>query len=118
MAVVDDEYVEAVLELVEAVPPGRAVTYGAVAEVVGARLGRGGPRQVARVMALHGGGVPWWRVVTATGRLPPGHEVAARQALVAEGCPVRADGRHVDVDRAAWWPDEAPGAGALSGPPG
>jgi methylated-DNA-protein-cysteine methyltransferase related protein len=118
MAAVDDEYVEAVLALVETVPPGRAVTYGAVAEAVGARLGRGGPRQVARVMALHGGGVPWWRVVTASGRLPPGHEVAARRALAAEGCPVRADGGHVDLGRAAWSPGEVPGAGSLSGPTG
>ncbi|HSK26868.1 MAG TPA: MGMT family protein [Jiangellales bacterium] len=103
----DDEYVEAVLAVVEAVPPGRAMSYGAVAEAVAHRLRRGGPRQVARVLALHGGAVPWWRVVNAVGRLPPGHEVAARRALVAEGCPMTADGRRVDLARAGWWP--APG---------
>ena len=106
MGVVDEEYVEAVLAVVEAIPPGRAMSYGAVAEVVGARLERGGPRQVARVMSIYGGGVPWWRVVTAAGRLPPGHEVRARRALVAEGCPLIGSGEDVRVDmrEAAWLP--------------
>jgi alkylated DNA nucleotide flippase Atl1 len=48
---VDDEYVEAVLLLVERIPPGRAMAYGAVADVVGEHLGRGGPRTVGAVMS-------------------------------------------------------------------
>lgn len=104
MAIVDDEYVEAVLSLVESIPPGRVMSYGAVAEVIGAALGRGGPRLVGSVMANYGGAVPWWRVVTASGRLPPGHEVAALRELVAEGCPLGADGERVDMRRAAWTP--------------
>ena len=66
---VDDEYVEAVLSLVERIPSGRVMAYGAVAEVVGESLARGGPRLVGAVMASYGGAVPWWRVVTASGRL-------------------------------------------------
>ena len=45
--VLDHEaYVELVLRCVEAIPRGRATTYGAIAEVVGAVLGGGGPRLV------------------------------------------------------------------------
>jgi methylated-DNA-protein-cysteine methyltransferase related protein len=101
---VDDEYVEAVLSLVERIPAGRAMAYGAVADVVAERLGRGGPRTVGAVMSAYGGAVPWWRVVTAAGRLPRGHEVAALRELVAEGCPLAADGSRVDLSRAAWHP--------------
>ena len=74
----DDDYAEAVLDLVAAIPAGRAMTYGTVAEVVAdlleARDGvrRGGPRQVGQVMSHAGSGVPWWRVVNAAGRPPPG----------------------------------------------
>jgi len=101
---VDDEYVEAVLSIVESIPPGRAMSYGVVAEIVGASLERGGPRLVGAVMANYGGAVPWWRVVTASGRLPPGHEVAGLRELVTEGCPLSADGTRVDMRRAAWRP--------------
>ncbi|WP_166349818.1 MGMT family protein [Phytoactinopolyspora limicola] len=101
----DDEYVEAVLTLVERIPPGRAMAYGAIAEVIGAQLRRGGPRMVGAVMASFGAAVPWWRVVTANGRLPPGNEVAARRHLAAEGTPMSVDGDRVDMRRAAWRPD-------------
>ena len=59
----DDDYAEQVLSVVERIPPGQVATYGDIAEIVG----RGGPRQVGQVMALLGGGVPWWRVVRADG---------------------------------------------------
>lgn len=81
-----EEYVERVLTLVEAVPPGRVTTYGAIAAVVG-----GGPRRVGTVMALHGGGVPWWRVVRADGSLPPSHTGRARECYREEGTPLRGD---------------------------
>ncbi|WP_461030147.1 MGMT family protein, partial [Streptomyces sparsus] len=58
------EYTERVLEVAELIPPGRVMTYGDVAEW----LDEGGPRQVGRVMALHGAAVPWWRVVRADDR--------------------------------------------------
>jgi alkylated DNA nucleotide flippase Atl1 len=92
-----EEYVEAVLALVEQVPPGRVTTYGTIAEVIGV----GGPRQVGAVMAEFGGPVPWWRVVRADGSLPPSHDVRALQAYREEGTPLRSTGR-VDL-RAAWW---------------
>ena len=101
---VDDEYVEAVLSLVERIPAGRVMAYGTIAEVVGSSLERGGPRLVGAVLSSYGAAVPWWRVVTASGRLPPGSEVRARRELAAEGCPMSADGSRVDMRRATWRP--------------
>lgn len=91
----DEEYAEAVLDAVEAIPPGRARTYGQLAAQVGAELERGGPRQVGTVLRLMGGGVPWWRVVNAAG-LPPAHQRrVALDRLREEGCPLSADGSRV-----------------------
>jgi alkylated DNA nucleotide flippase Atl1 len=94
-----DAYVEAVLTLVEQVPPGRVTTYGAIADAVANR----GPRSVGRVMSTYGGSVPWWRVVRADGSLPPSHDEEARLHYLEEGTPFRSSGR-VDMSRAAWWP--------------
>ena len=98
-----EEYVEQVLACVEQVPRGRVTTYGAIAEVVGARLGGGGPRLVGSTMAAHGGGVPWWRVVRADGSLPPSHQGEARQRYLEEGTPLRPSGS-VDIRQAFWRP--------------
>lgn len=98
-----EEYVELVLACVERVPPGRVTTYGAVAEAVARVTGGGGPRQVGSVMALHGGAVPWWRVVRADGTLPACHEGEARGRHLAEGTPMRGSGR-VDLGAAFWAP--------------
>jgi alkylated DNA nucleotide flippase Atl1 len=98
-----EEYVERVLQCVESVPRGRVTTYGAIAEVVGELLGGGGPRQVGSIMASHGGGVPWWRVVRADGSLPPSHRGEAREAYLEEGTPLRPSG-NVDIARAFWRP--------------
>src|SRR6478609_1967615 len=96
-------YAELVLQCAESVPRGRATTYGAIADVVGERLGRGGPRLVGSVLAAHGGGVPWWRVVRADGSLPPSHGEEARQAYLEEATPLRPSGA-VDLTRAFWSP--------------
>lgn len=94
-----EEFVEAVLSCVEEIPPGRVTTYGAIA----AAIGLFGPRRVGNVMAQHGGGVPWWRVVRADGSLPPSHLDEARQHYLAEGTPLRAGGS-VDLREALWTP--------------
>jgi alkylated DNA nucleotide flippase Atl1 len=96
-------YAELVLQCAESVPRGRVTTYGAIADVVGHRLGRGGPRLVGNVMARHGGAVAWWRVVRADGSLPPSHDDEARQAYLEEGTPLRSSGA-VDLGRAFWQP--------------
>lgn len=94
-----EEFVEAVLRVVESVPRGRATTYGAVADAIGHH----GPRRVGSVLATWGGPVPWWRVVRADGSLPPSHDRAAREAYLAEGTPLRRSGA-VDLSRAYWAP--------------
>lgn len=93
-----DDYTEEVLRLVEAVPPGSVTTYGDLAEMVG----RGGPRQVGAVLARHGGGVPWWRVVRADGRPAEGLAERALRHLRDEDVPVQ-DGR-VRMASARWRP--------------
>jgi alkylated DNA nucleotide flippase Atl1 len=95
-----EKFVEAVLASVDLVPAGRVVTYGDIAEFVGA----GGPRQVGHVMALHGAAVSWWRVIRADGRAATGLEDEAVARLRAEGVPFRGD--RVDLTRARYSFDE------------
>ena len=94
-----DEYVEAVLSLVEGVPAGHVTTYGEIASAIGS----GGPRQVGQVMALYGGSVAWWRVVRADGSLPASHLPRALEEYRAEGTPLLQADR-VDMRRARWAP--------------
>ena len=96
------EYVEEVLSLVERIPVGKVMSYGAIADALADTSGRNSARQVGTIMARHGGGVPWHRVVTSSGRMPPGHEQEARQRLLSEGVPLKGD--HVDIARAGWLP--------------
>jgi alkylated DNA nucleotide flippase Atl1 len=107
-----NEYVEAVLALVELVPPGTAVAYGDVAEL----LGSGGPRQVGAVMSHYGSAVPWWRVLKSSGFAPEGHEAEALLHYLEEGTPLAGhhdeylrsgEGRwRVDLVAARWAPGE------------
>ena len=97
-----EEYVEAVLSVVERIPLGRVTTYGAIA----AAVGRGGPRQVGRVMSTYGGPVPWWRVVRADGTLPLCHSGEALELHRAEGTPFRPSGK-VDMTAVFWDPGPA-----------
>jgi len=93
-----EAYVEAVLAVVEQVPPGRVTTYGSIADVVGS-----GPRRVGSVMAREADGLPWWRVVRADGSLPPSHDERAHTAYAEEGTPLTASGR-VEMVAAYWQP--------------
>ena len=72
--------------------PGDVVTYGEVAAEAGFP---GAARAVGRLLATSDEDLPWWRVVTTTGRLVPGHEVEHAKRLRAEGVEV-SDG-HVVV---------------------
>lgn len=66
--------------------PGDVVTYGEVAAEAGFP---GAARAVGRLLAHSEGALPWWRVVTASGRLVPGHETEHARRLLAEGVDVR-----------------------------
>ena len=78
----------AVTEVLLALQPGELVTYGEVAVEAGYP---GAARAVGRVLR-DSQGLPWWRVVTATGRLVPGNEVEHARRLAKEGV-ATADGR-------------------------
>ncbi len=80
-----DDFATRVYEVVGALQPGELVSYGDVA----AQAGRpGAARAVGRLMASSEG-LPWWRVVTSTGRLVPGLEREHAAHLTAEGFTVR-----------------------------
>jgi methylated-DNA-protein-cysteine methyltransferase-like protein len=68
--------------------PGDVVSYGEVAEEAGHP---GAARSVGNILR-DGEELPWWRVVTAAGRLVPGHEREHERRLRAEGVTV-VDGR-------------------------
>jgi alkylated DNA nucleotide flippase Atl1 len=99
------DFAEKVLGVIDQIPAGRVMSYGDIAEY----LGRGGPRQVGRVLALWGGGVAWWRVIHADGSFLAGHEREALARYQEEGTPLRRaqDGaaRGVDMRRARWLAD-------------
>ena len=74
-------FAERVREVVRGLPSGTVVTYGEVAEEAGRP---GAARAVGNVLA-GSEGLPWWRVVAASGRLAPGHEPEQARRLRAEG---------------------------------
>jgi len=80
----------AVVEVISALEPGEVITYGEVAAEAGFP---GAARAVGRVLKTSDG-LPWWRVVSATGRLVPGLEAEHARRLALENVRV-VDGRIV-----------------------
>jgi methylated-DNA-protein-cysteine methyltransferase-like protein len=98
---------EQVYALVKRIPKGRVMTYGQVATLIENRLS-------ARAVgwAMHGcpDGVPWQRVVNATGgcstdRLPDIPEGLQRAMLEKEGIEFKQNGT-LDLGRFRWTPRE------------
>ncbi len=77
----DDAFTEAVISVIEAVPSGEISTYGEVAAEAGYP---GAARAVGNLLRTTPG-LPWWRVIAASGRLVPGGEREHAQRLRAEG---------------------------------
>jgi methylated-DNA-protein-cysteine methyltransferase related protein len=92
--------------VISRVPAGMVVTYGEVALEAGHA---GAARAVGTILARGDSGLPWWRVVTSTGRLVPGHEREQSRRLRSEGVPVKGD-RVVMRGRS----NPAPGPGRVS----
>lgn len=84
-----------VLAVVRDLPTGAVASYGEVAAEAGAP---GAARAVGRVLATSDADVPWWRVVTATGRLAPHKEAEQARHLAAEGVRCQ-DGRVLRMAR-------------------
>lgn len=77
-------FAEAVCAVVRTVPEGEVATYGEVATEAGYP---GAARAVGGVLA-GSDGLPWWRIVTASGRLVPEMEQRHTDLLRAEGVTV------------------------------
>ena len=99
-----DTFTDRALEIIRNIPPGRVLTYGAVAALAGNRRAA---RQVARV--LHSCSrkeeLPWHRVVNRQGRisLKPLHGYEEQLALLeTEG--VEFEDGAIDLDRYLWRP--------------
>jgi len=85
-----------VLDAVERIPRGKVMSYGDVAEFVGA----GSARAVGTVMARHGSEVPWHRVLHNDGTCATHKSERQLDLLREEGVPVV--GARVDMRRARW----------------
>lgn len=83
------DFERAVGEVLDRLEPGDLVTYGDVAAEAGHP---GAARAVGSILRRSDGIFPWWRVVSASGRLLKDHEVEQTRRLAAEGIVVR-DGR-------------------------
>ncbi len=75
-----------VCRAIRALGPGEIATYG---EIAGEAGFPGAARAVGHFLARDEHEVPWWRVVTSTGRLVPGEERRHAALLRAEGVEVR-----------------------------
>ena len=99
---------ERVWAVVRSVPPGKVVTYGQVAAMVGAPFAA---RAVGEVMSgtPDSANVPCQRVVNRDGRLAPtygwGGPEQQKRELEEEGVYVHLDFT-VDLKEYQWWPDE------------
>ena len=77
----DASFTEAVIEVIDRLQPGEVMAYGEVAAEAGYP---GAARAVGNLLRTTPG-LPWWRIVTATGRLVPGHETEHAARLRSEG---------------------------------
>jgi methylated-DNA-protein-cysteine methyltransferase-like protein len=92
-----------VATVVRRIPAGTVLTYAEVALEAGVA---GAARQVGHVLASSQD-LPWWRVVTASGRLVPGLEEDHARRLRAEGVRLTSAGRVAMARRAGRPLDQA-----------
>lgn len=93
-----EDFVSAVAAVVNAIPPGKVMTYGDVAAALGSRAARA----VGTVMARYGHDLPWWRVIRASGHPVISHETEAMRHFAEEGTPVT--GTRVNLRLARYQP--------------
>ncbi|MCL1827978.1 MAG: MGMT family protein [Oscillospiraceae bacterium] len=88
-----------VYEIVKQIPPGKVVSYGLVARLLGRPRAA---REVGRAMRYCPEGLPWQRVVMADGSVTGGLFADMRRLLLeAEEVTFLADGR-VDMEKCQW----------------
>ena len=107
-------YNERVFEIVRRIPAGQVMTYGQIAELLGAGYTA---RTVGYAMNKAGESVPWHRVINAQGACSTGRVVLPvnkqQRLLEAEGVEFNARDR-CDLGRYRWTPEEAREDGAAA----
>jgi len=90
-----------IYKLVKQIPRGSVITYGGVAKKI--RL-RGGARVVGYAMAAcpNGSGIPWHRVIGASGHLRLSEPLVSLQRRLLESEGVQFIGRRADIERHLW----------------
>lgn len=96
----------AIWHVVRQIPPGKVMTYGQIATLLGSPRGA---RAVGYAMFFCGeADVPWHRVINAKGEISLGGHVdrplLQREMLLAEGVRFDAQGR-IDLKEFLWRPD-------------
>lgn len=81
----ETRFEDAVAQIIEGIPRGETSTYGEVADEAGFP---GAARAVGNMLRTVPG-LPWWRVITTSGRLVPGLETEHTQRLRSEGVVVK-----------------------------
>src|SRR5690554_6384418 len=96
-----EDFVSGVLDVVAGIPPGKLMSYGDIAAVLGSRAARA----VGTLIARYGSEVPWWRVVRADGTPPICHEGQAVRLLEQKGTPLlpTPSGHRVQMRLARHW---------------
>lgn len=105
MLVNERSYRERVFEIVRAIPPGRVMTYGQIAIILGEGYTA---RTVGYVMHGADVGVPWQRVINSQGKCSTGKMTLPlnlqQELLEAEGVVFSAKGK-CDLTVFQWYPD-------------
>ncbi|MDR1735826.1 MAG: MGMT family protein [Oscillospiraceae bacterium] len=92
-----NEFYRQIYSVVEGVPPGRVISYGQIARILGRPRAA---REVGRAMRICPEHIPWQRVVMADGSVTGGEwSEIRRMRLEEEGVPFLPDGR-VDMSAA------------------
>ena len=106
-------YRERVFEIVRRIPPGRVMTYGQLAEILGEGYTA---RTVGFVMHSADETVPWQRVINAQGACSTGRVIVPpdlqQRMLVSEGVVFNEKGR-CDLSRYRWTPEEYEAGGEV-----
>ncbi|MGD9588655.1 MAG: MGMT family protein [Pyrinomonadaceae bacterium] len=106
MSIVNEkQYRERVYAIVRQIPPGRVMTYGQIAMILGEGYTA---RTVGYVMHGAGDEVPWQRVINSqgkcsTGRLTLPHNLQ-QEILESEGIEFTKSGK-CDLNKYRWYPD-------------
>lgn len=110
----------AIWALVREIPPGRVMTYGQIATLLGTPRAARAVGYAMFFVPVAGGReheIPWHRVINAKGEISLGGHVdrpmVQRDRLTSEGVVFDAKGR-VDLKTYLWWPELSANAGSLT----